>query len=97
MEVDHINGDGLDCRRGNLRLCTSQGNNQNRRKTKAYTSRFKGVSLDRSRNQWRATIKLNRKLKYLGRFESQRAAAHAYDIAAIKLFGEFARLNFPCV
>lgn len=94
QQIDHINGDGLDCRRINMRLCTSAGNNRNRRKSVG-TSQFKGVSWDKSRNAWRATIKIHKKLKYLGRFDSEQAAAKAYDSSAEKLFGEFARLNFP--
>lgn len=94
-QVDHRDGNGLDCRRHNLRICDSQGNNMNRRKSENQTSRFKGVSWDRSRTKWRATIKINRKLRYLGRFDSEPTAAEAYDRAARTLFGEYAILNFP--
>lgn len=95
-QVDHINGNGLDCRRCNMRLCTSQGNNRNRKKSGITTSQFKGVSWDKRRNSWRAYIKVNRKFKYLGRYDTQQLAALAYDAAAHQLFGEFAKPNFPC-
>lgn len=94
-EVDHKDGNGLDCRRSNLRVCNSQKNNMNRRKSPNGTSSFKGVSWDKSRDQWRATIKINRKMQYLGRFTSEVVAAETYDSAAMRLFGEFAVLNFP--
>lgn len=98
MEVDHRNGDGLDCRRSNLRVCTAGQNRCNMRKTTIpKTSRFKGVCWDRTRNKWRATIKLHRQWTYLGRFDNEIDAAKAFDMAARELFGEFALLNFPVV
>lgn len=92
-EVDHKNGNGLDCRRENLRACNSQLNNMNRSKSAGFTSSFKGVSWDKSRNLWRATIKINRRIKYLGRFHSELEAAAAYNKTAYIIFGEFAKLN----
>jgi len=91
--VDHINGNGLDNRRSNLRIATSQQNNRNRKICNLNTSGFKGVRLDR--NKWRADIRIDGKRKNLGRFVNPEAAAAAYDEAARKYFGEFATLNFP--
>jgi len=93
MQIDHINGDGLDNRRCNLRLAT---NTQNRRNGKAHsdgTSRFKGVCWDKFRGRWRADITFENRSIHLGRFHSETDAAIAYDAAARDLFGEFARLN----
>lgn len=95
-EVDHINGDGLDCRRSNMRLCTPRQNRQNMRKTNMpKTSTFMGVSWDKSRSKWRAVIKDKRKYIYIGRYDDEMEAAQSYDAAALSLFGEFARVNFP--
>jgi len=91
--VDHINGDSLDNRRANLRICTHAENLRNRKKHRNSTSRFKGVT--RHRNKWQACISFNKRLFYLGLFESEREAAAIYDAYARKLHGEFARLNFP--
>lgn len=93
--VDHINGDGLDNRRSNLRLCTQTENTWNRR-TKHGVSRFMGVSLDtRCRaKKWRATIGVHGKYISLGYFLTEEEAAAAYDEAAREWHGEFARLNF---
>lgn len=92
--VDHINGDTLDNRRMNLRLCTNAENIRNMR-IRGGSSRFKGVYLDKSSNDWRAQIMHNYKKQNLGNFKSEEDAARAYDAAALRLFGEFARLNFP--
>lgn len=92
--TDHVNGNGLDNRRGNLRVCTSSQNQKNQRKNKANTSGFKGVSWDKERKKWAAYINANGRLYHLGRFSIKRVAAEAYDKAAKKLHGEFARLNF---
>jgi hypothetical protein len=92
--VDHINGDSLDNRRANLRLATRSQNMSNRRKTKIKTtSQYIGVSLEKSRGLWVTTIRNNNKSIWLGRFNSEIDAAKAYDEAAKKYHGEFARLN----
>lgn len=92
--VDHINGDTLDNRRSNLRLCTVSGNNHNRMKSKNNTSGYKGVSWLKQNQKWRAYIKVNSKDKHLGCYLDKEDAARAYDKAAKEYFGEFARLNF---
>lgn len=91
--VDHINGNGLDNRRVNLRIVTTHENNLNRFKNTRGSSQFKGVTWAKER--WQAQIKLHGQMYYLGRFESEIEAARAYDLAARKLFKEFAKLNFP--
>ena len=93
-EVDHANGNGLDCRKSNLRFATRSQNNANRdRFVGLHTSKFRGVS--RHKGKWRVAIRVNHKQIGLGRFDDEMEAAEAYDEAAIKHFGEFARLNFP--
>lgn len=94
MVVDHINGDSLDNRRSNLRLCTPAENARNRSKKKNSTSGFKGVSWNNMANKWQAQIMANGKLKALGVFVEKEDAARAYDKAARELHGEFARTNF---
>lgn len=89
--VDHINADGLDNRRANLRLCTRAENNRNRRKHRDTASRFKGIVP--SYGKWIAQIKVNGKRFQLGRFVDEKSAARAYNEAAIRLHGEFAILN----
>lgn len=91
METDHINGDGLDNRRANLRSATRLENMRNRRPFRGY----KGVHFKKDRKVYQAYIKLEVKQKNLGYFVSDLAAACAYDREARVHYGDFARLNFP--
>lgn len=91
--IDHINGNPLDNRRENLRKCTHRQNMMNRKPLSSSTSRYKGVSYDQSRKKWRSGITSNGKSLNLGRYSTENEAAAAYNFAAIKHFGEFARLN----
>jgi len=97
MIVDHINGDLLDNRRCNLRICTIQQNSMNRRIGKNNTSGFKGVSKIKRKfvDRWTATIEHNQKSIFLGIYKTKLKAAKAVDNAYKKYFGEFARLNIP--
>lgn len=92
--VDHINGDGIDNRRENLRLCTKRQNHLNSQKCRTKkTSQFKGVHFRKDVKLWRASIKVNYKNIHLGYFKDEADAAKAYNEAAKIHFGEFARPN----
>jgi hypothetical protein len=94
--VDHENGDGLVNHRWNLRVATSSQNGQNKRKqANAKWSKYKGVTFIERDRKWKAAIWTNGKYYFLGYFQIEEDAAMAYDRAALEMFGEFARLNFP--
>lgn len=91
--VDHVNGDGLDNRRVNLRPATRSQNQGNRRKFLSTASQYKGVTpWAKDKARW---IAVCRRKKVLGVFNSEAEAALAYDAAARQEFGEYAALNFP--
>lgn len=92
--IDHINGNGLDNRRQNLRLATAAQNQMNKRSTTG-NSQFKGVCFDITHGRWKAYITANGKSIGLGMYHDEEDAARAYDAAAIIHHGEFARPNFP--
>lgn len=98
LDVDHVNLNTLDNTRPNLRLCPRSANLQNS-KSKAGTSRYKGVHRITNRNasriRWQAQIRVGMKRIHLGYFDTQEDAAQAYDKAARAYCGKFARLNFP--
>ena len=94
LAVDHINGDTTDNRRCNLRLATPAQNTWNKGQPRHSKSPYKGV-VPTVTNVWSAHIMANRVHQHLGTFDTPEEAAIAYDNAARKLHGEFARLNFP--
>jgi hypothetical protein len=93
--VDHVNGDGLDNRRANLRSATHAENLHNCRKSSRNTSGFKGVTWDKGGRRWLAQIVVNSRNIKIGRFADIDVAARAYDAAARAHFGSFAAVNFP--
>lgn len=99
--VDHVDGNGLNNQKHNLREVTDSQNAANQVKRTGTSSRFKGVSWSQSSQKWAAYIcKDGRhgqpRNRNLGTFTVEEDAARAYDEAAVEAFGEFARLNFPC-
>lgn len=91
LVVDHINGDTLDNRRCNLRVCTTQQNHWNRRVGKNNTSGFVGVSWNKHAKKWMAAIRLNTKTKTLGYRDTPEEASLLYKAASKKYFNEFVR------
>ena len=87
------NGNGLDNRKANLRICSNSQNQANRGVGKNNTSGFKGVWFDNRVLRWRAAIQVLKKRIQLGKFDLKEDAARAYNKAATKYFGEFALLN----
>lgn len=94
LYVDHINGNSLDNRKCNLRLCTSRENSRNRGVSESNcSSKYKGVTFRACSGTWEATIRTGSAQLYLGRFKSEKEAAEAYNQAAIKYHGNFVKLN----
>lgn len=94
VEVDHIDGNGLNNVRSNLRMSTRTQNSANKSKQQNNTSGYKGVYWHKANNKWAAHIQVNKKSIHLGVFNTKKSAAVAYDKAAKKYFGKFAQLNF---
>lgn len=93
VRLDHINDNRCDDRKSNLRVATSSQNRANMNKPVGGTSKYKGVSWDKAAQKWRASIRVDYKKKFLGLFVNEEDAARTYDEAALKYFGEFARIN----
>jgi len=93
QQVDHQFHNTTDIK--NLRICNPAENSRNSRPHKDSTSKFKGVSWDKSKRKWYACIKVDGRNKSLGVYEREIEAAIAYDFAARTAWGSFAFLNFP--
>lgn len=94
VDVDHIDHNGLNNQKPNLRLCSQSQNSQNMRAKPNTASGYKGVIWEKALRKWRTRIQLDGKLRTVGYFDDVVEAAIAYDIAAIETFGEFAYTNF---
>lgn len=92
LEIDHINGDRLDNRLENLRLCTHSENMRNVRKVTPHSSRYKGVRIHED-GSYESYIRLDGKFKHLGMFNNEEEAAYCTNQAYIIRDGKFARLN----
>lgn len=93
LVTDHINGNKLDNRKSNLRICTPRQNSCNRKIGCQSKSRFLGVTYHKRDNRFQASIRTGKERLYLGYFKTDIEAAMAYNEAAQKYHGEFARLN----
>jgi hypothetical protein len=91
--VDHINGNSLDNRRSNLRICSQAENMMNKNKYKNNKSGYKGVWFHKNKKRWEVQIRIGGKKIYLGVVNSPEMGAIIYNSAAKEYFGEFARLN----
>lgn len=93
--VDHINGNTLDNRRSNLRVCCHKDNMKNQAGRKKSTSIFKGVSRDEKNKKWVVQVMLNGRRVFHARAIDEIEAALAHDVIATRVHGEHAWLNFP--
>ena len=93
-DVDHIDRNGLNNRKNNLRLTDAKRNAYNRISQRNSTSQYKGVHLDSQTGKYRACSRMNGKFVDLGRYRNEEDAARAYDNFAVQNFGEFALTNF---
>lgn len=94
-QTDHINGNGLDNRKSNLRSVTPGQNSMNQRVYKNNNSGYAGVGFDKAKNAWRARIRVSGQLKHLGYYEHREDAAAARRKAEEQYFGEYGRQSEP--
>lgn len=93
VQVDHIDGDGLNNQKSNLRFATNGQNMMNRKKFEGKTSQFKGVHWDKQFSMWRTAIRKDGKLRSVGRWKTEREAAAMYNVLSRELFGEYGLRN----
>lgn len=94
-QIDHVDGDGLNNQRANLRPASHRLNQGNTRLSRKNTSGYRGVTYNRECRKWAVMITIGNRRTYLGMYQDAKTAAAIYDAAATKWFGEFARLNIP--
>lgn len=93
FEVDHVDGDGLNNQKNNLRICSHSQNMRNRRQKSQMSSKYKGVSWVKKHGKWLGRLQVGGKIVFNSYFDSQEAAAIAYNESAALHHGDFARLN----
>ncbi len=93
-QCDHIDHNGLNNQKSNLRICNRQQNNQNRKLSKHLSSKYKGVNWDKHTRRWLVRLHINNKSVFLGRYDDEKEAAKIYDRVALFEFKEFAHTNF---
>lgn len=93
-QADHINGDTLDNRKCNLRVCNHRQNQQNSKSARHSSSKYKGVTWSKNNQKWLARICICGKSIHLGSFSSEKDAAHMYDRVALAEFKKFVKTNF---
>lgn len=89
MEVDHINGNPLDCRKINLRVCSHEQNMWNLKGRSDSKSGYRGITWDKQTQKWRATLTYKKQFINIGRFDNLDDAIKAHQEKAKELFGEF--------
>lgn len=92
--VDHMDRNGLNNKKSNLRICNISENSTNRKKKAGTSSNYRGVSYAKKNKAWFVFISKNKKKKFIGAFKDEEQAARAYDREAKILHGQFANLNF---
>ena len=95
LQVDHIDCDGLNNQRSNLRFATQSQNSMNQRPQVGKASKYKGVHFNKNNKNFVSRIQINGTRIHIGVYVNEIDAAKAYDEKAKEIFGEFARLNFP--
>lgn len=93
FDTDHIDGNRMNNKKSNLRICTHSENVYNSSPSRDCASKYKGVGWNKQNKKWTSNIRFNGKLTHLGYFRDEKVAAQTYNDAAIRLFGKFARLN----
>jgi hypothetical protein len=94
--VDHINHNGLDNRKANLRIVTQKQNCWNQRKHRGnFSSQYRGVLFNNRGGRWQSAITCEGRKMFIGYFDDEKSAAKAYDDRAREMYGEFAAPNFP--
>lgn len=93
VQIDHRDGDGLNCQRRNMRISTHRQNMQNMKRSRSNKSGFKGVSWRANLSKWIAQARYKGEVKYLGLFKNVEDAARAYDTFTAKHYGQFALTN----
>jgi hypothetical protein len=93
QQIDHVDGNGLNNQRKNLRICNHSENQRNKKIYKSNISGFKGVSWNKNANKWQSFIRVDSKRIHLGYFKSKLSAFETYCKASVEFHGKFSRFK----